>query len=172
MPAEGRLKGVAVVVGLEDKEAALCAPIPFVGPVAGPLLEAWAAPRTRRLGGGRGGDLAARRDDRIALLLRDRRRRCWARTAATATATDEVGQAGGAEQVHDRLAPEHRVAPRVVLGRVVAPRLQAQGQPAAEEDPVAQSCVYRVQSEVVGWIHAHVEPGVAPQEVQDVLLAP
>src|SRR5439155_1731775 len=72
MPAERRLKGVAVVVGLEDKEAALCAPIPFVGPVAGPLLEAWAAPRTRRLGGWRGGDLAARRDDGIALLLRDR----------------------------------------------------------------------------------------------------
>src|SRR5438093_10547189 len=98
MPAERRLKGVAVVVGLEDKEAALCAPIPFVGPVAGPLLEAWAAPRTRRLGGGRGGDLAARRDDGIALLLRDRRRRCLARTGAN-SAADAAGMSGGGEQV-------------------------------------------------------------------------
>src|SRR5438034_3608445 len=98
MPAERRLKGVAVVVGLEDKEAALCAPIPFVGPVAGPLLEAWAAPRTRRLGGGRGGDLAAGRDDEIALLLRVERRHCWAQSAPTATAIDEVVQDAGAEQ--------------------------------------------------------------------------
>src|SRR5207247_8935802 len=113
VPAERRLKGVAVEAGLAYKHAALGAPIPLVSPVAAALLAAWAAPRTRRLRGG--GHLAARRDYGIALLLRDRRRGDNPRTAAT-TATDEVGQAGGAGQVPDRLAPDHRGPPRVFLG--------------------------------------------------------
>src|SRR2546422_6635939 len=116
MPAERRLKGVVVEVGLEDKQAALRAPIPLVVPVAGPLLVRRAAARPHRPH--RLGDLAAGREDGVALFLRDWRRGLLMRAAAT---SQEEREAGGARHVTD---PSRGQA--AALGRVVSARLEAQ----------------------------------------------
>src|SRR2546427_9922868 len=115
MPAECRLEGVAVEVGLEDKQAALRAPIPLVVPVAGPLLVRRAAARPHRPG--RIGDLAARREAGVALLLRDpsRRRGLFVRTAPTQEER-EAGRAG-----HVTAPSRGQVAAR---GRVLGTRLE------------------------------------------------
>src|SRR5207245_6333060 len=78
MPAEGRLEGVAVVVGPEDKQTTLRAPIPLVGPVAGALLVG--RPRARRSWSF--GPLAPRSDDGMAAWFGNRRRQLVIRAAA------------------------------------------------------------------------------------------
>src|SRR5438552_18650309 len=78
MPAEGRLEGVAVVVGPADKQTTWRAPIPLVGPVAGALLVG--RPRARRSWSF--GRLAPRSDDGIALWFGNRRRLLFMRASA------------------------------------------------------------------------------------------
>src|SRR3989442_15582647 len=120
MPAERRLKGVAVEFGLEDNQAALGPPIPPVVPVARALLVRRAAARPhwpRRLG-----DLAARREDGVTLFLGDRRRGLLVRAAAT---TQEEREAGGAGHVAHP-SPGQAAA----LGPAVKARLAAQRPPA------------------------------------------
>src|SRR5437763_8306018 len=63
MAAERRLEGVAVEVGAEHQDAGFAAPVPLVLPIARPLLVRGTAP------GLRFGDLPARLDDRVTLLL-------------------------------------------------------------------------------------------------------
>src|SRR5207245_8453959 len=110
---------------------------PLVVPVAGPLLVRRAAARPHRPG--RLGDLAARREDGVALLLRDRSRSrgLFVRTAPT----QEEREAGGAGHVTD---PSRGQA--AALGRVVGARLEAQRQPVGEEQPVPDRKSTRLNS--------------------------
>src|SRR5207249_7688723 len=143
MPAERRLEGIAVEVGLEDEQAALRAPIPLVGPVAGALLVARS--RARRPRGFRW--LAPRRDDGIALLLGNR----WRQRLVRGASADEIRQTSGADN------PDKLRAEAAALWGVVATRLETQCQSIQQEDPIAQPRVRRVHGKVVRRVHSHVE---------------
>src|SRR2546421_12609124 len=132
MPAEGRLEGVAVVVGPEDKQTTLRAPIPLVGPVAGALLVG--RPRARRSWGF--GRLAPRSDDGIALWFGNRRRQLLMRAAAA----DEEREPPRAEPV-----THPRRAQTAALRGIVGARLEPERQAVGEEDQIGRaSCRERV----------------------------
>src|SRR5207244_5197961 len=128
MPADGGCEAVACVVGPEDKQTTLRAPIPLVGPVAGALLVG--RPRARRSWGF--GRLAPRSDDGIALWFGNRRRQLLMRAAAA----DEEREARRAEHV-----THPRRAQTAALRGIVGARLEPERQAVGEEDPVAQPTV-------------------------------